>query len=313
MSMNLSSIIPGDISSECSVFRADNKGNFPAVCMDTNTLSKVKESLNITNNKSTPGEILEVAKKETSCDTEVCVLEALESKIGKQKVSQELFKNFKHEGPTNDKLLSNYNIDDLLRQFAMHDPSFVPLNFNMLNYASYSFVNGEVLDRPDTLATISVEDWHVKGGKKKLGCVINTDVYQGQGKHWMALFVDTTTVPCTVEFFNSSGNSPLPEYVRWLEKTKIQLESCGKRARTCNISRIQHQDSKTECGVYSVFYIYARLKGIPFEVFERQKIDDKWMFHFRQLIFYDDKNIFATKDKIFNWEEYQKKVSIKWE
>lgn len=303
--LDLEVLIPSTISSECSLNRYDNKGEPMPVCMSGESLALIAGDLKVTASK--PIEILNQLKQETNCDTEKCVIKDAGHKLGQQKVSQELLVNFKHEGPTDDKLLSNYNIDGILKQYSTWFPNFIPLNFNMRNYADYRFRDGYVEESPDTLATVGVSDWIKQ--KTKLGCVINTDVYQGEGKHWMALFVDTTTTPCTVEFFNSSGNAPLSEYIRWLEKTKLQLEDLGKPSKICVVSRIQHQNSRSECGVYSLFYIYARLKGVPWTAFQDVKIEDKWMFHFRQLLFTGDKE-FTGK---FNWNLYQKKVNIKWE
>lgn len=304
--LDLNILIPATISSECSLVKYDGKQYAP-VCMSDSALKQIVDDLKV--KQTTPAEQLAELKKTTNCETEECVLKEAGHKLGAQRVKQELFTNFKHDGPTDDKLLSNYNIDGVMEQYAAWFPEFLPLNFNMVNYADYCFKDGYVENKPDTLATVSVSMWI--GKKKKLGCVINTDVYQGEGKHWMALFVDTTSTPCTVEFFNSSGNAPALQYQRWLEKTKIQLEQEGKKAKTCVVSRLQHQDSRTECGVYSLFYIYARLRGIPLENFVDKKIDDEHMFRFRQLIFKGKKIL--GDDETFSWSKYQEKVSIKWE
>lgn len=306
--MDVASLIPEHIDSECSLIKYKD-GKPCAVCSSNATIKLLTADLNI--KAEDPVDALNILKTQTNCDTERCVLDALKHKH-KQQISAELFTNFKHPGPTDDKLLSNYNIDDILKQYSLWFNDFTYLNFNMRNYADYSFRDGYIENNPDTLATVKVSDWYP--AKKKLGCVINTDTYQGPGKHWMALFVDTTVTPCSVEFFNSSGNAPLLEYQRWLEKTKLQLEDLKLPAKTYAVSKIQHQDSRSECGVYSLLYIYARLKGIPVEVFQNKKIDDALCFHFRQLIF-TGKAIFdhsKTGGK-FDWNAYQKVVPIKWE
>jgi hypothetical protein len=177
----------------------------------------------------------------------------------------------------------------------------------MLDYKTYSFRNGRVLNHPDTLATVHMGDL-VGRGITHAGCVINSDKYHGDGKHWMALFVDIPGE--TVEFFNSSGNDPQVAWVDWMVKTAEELRQCGKKAKLIKVSSIRHQNSKTECGVYSLFYIWSRLNGIPCDVFLKHKINDDHIFHFRQLLFADPK----VQLKNWDWAEYQKIVGgLKWE
>jgi hypothetical protein len=298
----LSKLIPNDIS-DCAV------GVEGPVCTDIHTVSKIGKSLGV---KSTdPKVIIDAAKEKLGCTDEKCVVHKSESVLGKQLANSIIELRFKPSGPTDNALLSNVNIDAIMKQWASLYEGFFPYNFNMRNYASFSFRDGHVLNTPDTLATIQFKDlYNGELGKKftRVGCVINTDVYQGPGKHWMALYADSKSR--TVEFFNSSGNSPSPEYVRWLEKTKIQMESLGIQASIKNNSAVRHQNSKSECGVYSLFYIYARLNGVPADFFSGGKIPDKWMFHFRQHLFEDPSR--PTLEK-FDWDEYQKKTNIVWE
>lgn len=302
MDASLNKLIPDDIS-DCAI------GIEGPVCTDATSLSKISKSLGI---KSTdPEDIIKAAKEKLDCTSEKCVVHKSESALGKQLVSSIIELRFKPQGPTDNALLSNVNIDAIMKQWSHIYEDFFPYNFNMRNYASFSFRDGRVLNEPDTLATIQFKDLYIgELGKKftRVGCVINTDVYQGPGKHWMALYADAKTK--TVEFFNSSGNSPSPEYVRWLEKTKIQMESLGMNTSIKNVSTMRHQNSKSECGVYSLFYIYARLNGVPADFFMGGKIPDKWMFHFRQHLFEDPSRAPVEK---FDWEDYQKKTKIVWE
>lgn len=220
---------------------------------------------------------LEEAKKMTSCTTEKCVVA---TSTNKQKVNDSLLIDFKVKGPTSVKLLSNFNIDQVIAQWAQVH-SLYHYNFNMRDYHKYSFVDGSVVEKPDTLATVSVADW---GDRKCAACVINSDSYMGQGIHWMALFVDRRSEPFTVEFFNSSGQPPKPEWTSWLAKTQLQL---GSQKTQVVISKLHHQKSKSECGVYSLYYIWCRLQGVPAEKFNTVYIEDEEMFKFRQFLFDD--------------------------
>ncbi len=297
----LGGTIPSTIS-ECSI------------CIDVeqptcvgDVVFDIKQALKIADDD--PKAIMETAKEQLNCDTEKCVITKLASKLGKQKVDALIRNNFKVPGPRDNKLLSNVHIDDTLQQWSTYHKGFYAYNFNMLNYVKYSFRNGEVVESPDTLATVHMQQLY--GKFNCAGCVINSDRYQGDGKHWMALFVDMRTTPMSVEFFNSSGNAPGPEWINWLIKTKGELESLGsKPVEIIKASNIRHQQSKTECGVYSLFYIYARLNGIPISVFKKIPIPDQLMFKFRQHLFIDPS---LPTMKSFDWSRYIKLVKVQWE
>lgn len=268
----------------------------------------------------TAGEIREavsaVAKK-LGCDTNACILEALEPELGKQLVSDELryISSRQVDGPTDVQLLSNVHIDGVMKVYAGLFPDFYPYNFNMANYASYSFRDGYIENTPDSLATVQFRDLYADGFKC-CGCIINTDKYQGPGQHWMALFADTRGPTWTIEFFNSSGNVPAPEWVNWMVKTKMQAEDIAEKMKPRPIvelvkcSQIRHQQSRTECGLYSLFYIYARLCGVPVEYFMKSPIPDQLMFEFRQHLFNSKRGLVKG---VFDWKKYTNEVKVKWE
>lgn len=250
------------------------------------------------------------AAKDSGCKTERCRVEYL----GRKK---DVETYFKIAGPNNVQLLSNNNIDETLQQWAKKFPDFYPCNFNMRNYASYSFRDGRVLSTPDTLATLKMDELFA-AGTRTFGCVINSGLYQSNGVHWMALFVDMRSKGiATIEFFNSSGNAPAPEWINWMVKTKNALDGhdghdgIGLTATIERVSNRPHQRSKTECGVYSLFYIWARLNGVSLEVFRRGRIPDEKMFEFRQHLFYDKSAPYTAP--VFDADLYMKLVKTTWE
>ena len=169
--------------------------------------------------------------------------------------------------------------------------------------------------REDTLATVDCEELY-KLGFKTMACVINSDTYSGRGKHWMALFGDMRGSTWTVEFFNSSGNPPQKEFYNWLVKAHGQLSNINKSVEIVKATSLCHQQSKTECGVYSLYYIWARLNGIPHTFFKFNEIPDIIMFEFRQHLFFDtrsNKMPELSKSKKFNIKEYVKDVQTTWE
>lgn len=304
--MVVSRLIPDTIS-ECAAYLGT-----AASCISPSTIGALAAALK--DETGSTATIVERAKEHFDCDTERCVLERAADLLGEKITSGELKHRFKVKGPTSSNLLSNVNIDAVLQQLASAHTDFYAYNFNMRNYAQYSYVNGRVINKPDSLATVPFADIHPN--YKRAACVINTDVYQGEGKHWMALFVDTTGRDWTVEFFNSSGGPPSPEWVNWLEKTRAGLEviRAGPDDKTgvkiVRVSNTKHQRSRTECGVYSLFYVWARLSGVPIDYFSTTRIADELMFEFRQHLFMDPSRPQLNQ---FCWDDYKKTTRISWE
>lgn len=256
---------------------------------------------------------IEEAKRALTCDSEVCLLEKLKPQLGAQLVDTEI-RNGTLSGPTDNSLLSNVHIDGVMSWFARRFPDFFPYNFNMRNYIDYSYVNRRVIPRPDTLATIrllSLLNGTHNGMKyRTAGCVINDDVYQGPGTHWMALFMDARGPTVVLEFFNSSAGAPHAAWCNWMRKNKAELESSGRKVECVRVDEIRHQHSITECGVYSLFYIYSRLNGVPAKYFRENPVPDQIMFEFRQHLFGGEKGVVDGK---FEWAEYKKAVNVAWE
>ena len=84
----------------------------------------------------------------------------------------------------------------------------------------------------------------------------------------------------------------------------------NKQPRILGVYHIRHQQSMTECGLYSLFYIYARLHGVTPEYFMKTPIPDQLMFEFRQNIFSGERGIIDGK---FDWDDYKNRVSVKLE
>ena len=257
------------------------------------------------------------AKSALGCMTEECVLRKLEPKLGAQLVSAEIRNNFKHKGPTDNSLLSNVHIDNVMQWMGRRWPDFYPYNFNMANYIDYSYVNGRVIDSPDTLATIPVlkllNGAHNGNKYRTAGCIINGDKYQGPGTHWMALFVDARGLDgtdVTLEFFNSSAGAPAACWTNWLVKNKAELEAAGRTVKIARVDEIRHQHSMTECGVYSLFYVYSRLMGVEPSYFRANPVPDQIMFEFRQHMFKGERGVVDGK---FDWAKYTSEVKVKWE
>jgi Ulp1 protease family, C-terminal catalytic domain len=301
-------VVPNKVT-ECSLANARGE-----ICIRDKALEEISKVHGI--GLTDPAQILVEAKKKTGCVTQKCVLEKTlqVSRNSAPETAKSFHVDVKRHGPTDSHFLSNSHVDNILQQWQALVEGFFAYNFNMLNYAKYSWRNNAVNNNPDTLATVNLTDLVGSKGFTTAGCIINSDVYQGPGKHWMSLVVDARGPKrWTVEFFNSSGNSPAPEWVNWLVKSRGQLEEISKGipVEIVNVIGLRQQYSKSECGVYSLFYIWGRLRGVPPEVFLKTHIPDRYMFEFRQHLYADRADRLPEAE--FNWDDYQKKTRIEWE
>jgi len=246
------------------------------------------------------------------CDSESCVIThpSLRSFIvdqnimSRRDIKQELDLRYKAAGPRdNVNLLSNVHLDETLRRWARVFPEFFPCPFAMIDFDR----NGDYLGRVDlpkilrgeVSANLGPGIGHVRRKFTCFGCIVNTDVSSGPGKHWVELFVDARPPPgepWTVEYFNSAGNPPPKAIVKWMERTRddlaryrATLPGCEDKKKcpveSISVTSVDHQDSQTECGVYTLYYIRRRLEGTSYKFFFEEFVPDAAMTAFRAHIF----------------------------
>ena len=96
--------------------------------------------------------------------------------------------------------------------------------------------------------------------------VVNLDEYHDIGTHWLALYVQSTSVYDTyvnnkiVTYFDSFGVEHIPkEIMKFIARTSFGLGSRRKKIIT-NIYRIQASDS-IMCGYFCIGFINFRFNG----------------------------------------------------
>jgi len=220
--------------------------------------------------------ILDQYKEKLDCKEDSCVVYKL-FKNDKEKLDVIYTTYFKPQGPRNSvDLLSNIHIDEVLSRWVPNHPGFRHIKYHMIDFntmdtelSKYNIVHSSTVD-------------------KYMGVVLNTDVSSGRGKHWFCLFCDFTlqhAETITIEYFNSSGNTMYPEIFAYCFVLKKKLQDANKKAEIITVSQVQHQKSKTECGVYCLYYIYSRLQGISHSAFKHTPIRDEKMMEFRKVLF----------------------------
>lgn len=319
-------ILPEKVT-KCSLI---SKGVIDGVCSSDKTIKAIGGILgeHIIETKygidsNTRKHVIDKAMHETKCTDEKCVLKSNLAKkaVGNDTALGEIQVNMKIDGPTDTSLLNNFNIDNTLSQWQNQYRDFFAYNFNMRDFEQ----------KGDTLATINLAELYKKG-YRTAACVINSDYYKGSGKHWMALFADMRNPgKFSVEFFNSSGNPPYAEFAAWLQKSKEQLNDVYSELGTSGDVEIilccdlPHQKTKTECGLYSLYYIWARLSGVPASFFKKYIISDVLMIALRQHLFDGTANKSGVTGKggkgplginsndEFDIKKYEEKSKIPWE
>ena len=239
-------------------------------------MKKILKTLGVSHSND-PKTILLKTKEKLNCDSESCVINKDEFKNIHGNIKDLKERDFKPSGPwENDDWLSNFNIDEVLEQWAKTYPNFLHIPFQMRDFA----------EKRTEMHTIDLNSEYQKG-MKSFGVVINTDYSTGSGIHWFAIFGDFSNKNnVTIEYFNSSGSLPLAEIQDWLYKTKLELEAHGMKVKIIIVTRIEHQKSNSECGVFSLWYIYSRLNKVPYSYFDKQgAITDDMMYQFRNHLY----------------------------
>ena len=277
------------------------------VCSRNDMVEKMRQFVSKETGKpcsGSPAEIVQKISKVLGCNTESCVLSdnKFVQYVGSEKVESEKEERFRPPGPRDSTaLLNNFNIDGVLHQYTKAYPDFHHIGFRMIDFAdtepgefSKKLGDGKPIEiaKSELLTFLNPKTHLLNNGKKCAGVVLNTDFHTGPGKHWFALFLDFRNPKnINLEYFNSSGNMPPEEIHEYLVKLKRKIFTEFPQSQ-CNIqtvSTIQIQDSKTECGVYSLYYIIKRVEGVSLEKFRNvihtKGIPDEKMVEYRKNLF----------------------------
>lgn len=246
-------------------------------CLEDKVINELTTfATNIKSIKGNPTTVIKKLKKEYNCTNESCLLTQTEivNKLGNDVVEKQLRERFKPEGPYNsNEWFSNFNIDDVLSQIETkyRYKKFLHISFQMRDFEK----SGGELSKIDLVQKY-------KEGIRCFGVVFNTDYSHGNGLHWFAIFGDLNKEPFTIEYFNSSGEEPLPEISKWMKDTKNKFKLAGKDANDIVVTKIVNQRDNHSCGSYSLYYIISRLDGVDSTYFTNNKIGDELMHEFRK-------------------------------
>ena len=271
-------------SNECSL-DIDDK-----ICFSDNVIQAYSNKLEkdgflIDKDNSDKEAVVDKMLEITGCNTQICILESNKTKpILPEYLVDKEYDRFKVEGPANTtEWLSDSNIEKILIQLARKYKHFYYFPYQMIDFALF-----------DTKFAKANYPKLISAGYTQFGVVINTDRWSREnstGLHWFVIVIDAKTdkKTITIEYFNSSGNPPQKEILIWFTKTKIHIENVMKdrKVEFTQITNRQIQFDDHSCGVYCLFYIYSRLKGILHSKFANKSnnVNDNIVLRFRKFLF----------------------------
>ena len=186
-------------------------------------------------------------------------------------------------GKTHEVWLSNFDIDNVMRQYEIVYPNFKFIGCFPCDWAKY--MNNYALDAETIIKLLN-------SGFNQLAVIFNTGTLSSGGQHWVCVFMDLKD-NMSIEYFDSVGNKCQKNIRAWLDKTQDLINNTCKRDKKyyCEkkISRQtyngNHQKRGGECGVYCLYFIVRRLYGDTYKEIDTVKIPDETMSLLRIVFF----------------------------
>jgi hypothetical protein len=262
--------------SECSFHRINECG----VCSDGELIKYYKQLLGSDKQfDETPQSLIQVVKDKLGVryESEIFMHTSVVNNLGRKVCRKILKKYFKAQGPRHSTaLLNNNNIDETLESWSV--------NADKLFSRKFKHIEFQMIDFYDTYGALNSLDLNnlANEGYDSVACVLNTDVSSGEGKHWFCIFCDIKNKDkdkYLIELFNSSGNPPVQQITDWIKRLNSKHPCIIRKALSRRL-----QESRTECGVWCLAYIYWRLRGCDNTKFEKYMTDGK-MIELRNFLF----------------------------
>ena len=121
-----------------------------------------------------------------------------------------------------------------------------------------------------------------KKNKSKIGIIYNLDVSTGPGTHWTAVYIDMNTNE--INYYDSYGEEPIPYIKQFLINMYRKMEKINSNPIIIYNDK-RHQYGFSECGVYSMYFLFNRLTGKNMYDISKQTITDKKMNDMRKKLF----------------------------
>jgi len=243
---------------------APGNNDKPYTCYTNEALIKMRDHWNNRHadakiNSDEPKEIWEKLKANMQdvCNNEVCWLR---QKFVENNMNNIVPYTFAPTAPKSwiknpNEWLSSVDINKVMKQYEQKYK-----NFDFIGPSSIDFdkiiENNECVW--DELCHFSLKT-HLGKGKKKIGIIFNTDTHDKSGSHWISLFINIQTNNNYIFFFDSNGTK-MPKEIKVLcDKVQKQAEELGISDLKVYENKKEHQQTNTECGMYSLYLIIELL------------------------------------------------------
>jgi len=181
-----------------------------------------------------------------------------------------------------DQWLDNYNIMGVMKQYEEAIPWFKFLGVFPIDFSAPDPYQHEGPPHClyKELCTLDLKKEYSKG-IRGIGMIFNLDPHFKSGSHWVALYIDLQSIKKPfVGYFDSYGYKTPALIARLMRSFKLQIKTCqlGFNAR-----RFQYGDS--ECGMFSLYFLICMIRGISFQDFCKDSVNDKFMLDLRNILF----------------------------
>lgn len=186
--------------------------------------------------------------------------------------------------------LNSNDIEKVMKQYEHTYPCFRFIGPTPIDFDTHIYDNKCVWDDLCKFDLLS----YIKDGINKIGIIFNTDPHDKSGAHWISLFIDLNKK--FIFFFDSNGTD-IPKQVKHFCNRVISQGLQIKTDKYPNGIKLKydlnapfvHQESNTECGMYSLYLIVTLLKDIHnYTFFKTNKITDELMEKLRDKYFNTD-------------------------
>ena len=267
------------------------KGNTASTntCYTNIHLLKIRNAYNKKNPTKTiksnlPNNIIKKLRSNLQCGQEDCWLNQLseqERKIIDNKVFAPDHPSSWKKNPT--EWLSNYDILNVLKQYENTFKDFKFIGPTPIDFASME--NGDCI-WPE-LCNIQLNHF-ISKKINKIGIIFNLDKHDESGSHWVSMFINIKEG--IVFYFDSAANETPPEINNLIQIILKQATTISIPMKYLTNYPKQHQQSNTECGMYSLYFIITMIDKTKsmekkIDIFQKQTVTDKRMKSFRKKYF----------------------------
>jgi hypothetical protein len=284
-------------SKKCSPYAEKVKINSKS-CLSRSVILKLRNSYNNNNKnkikqRNTQKIWEELKKNKPQCESEMCWINEIKNQTVKKNILDVFYapKQPKEWKKNPDEWLSNFDILDVLKQYEFNNE-----NFKFIGPTPINFMSPDIKDKKTCvwkeLCKFNLQEY-ITNKVNKIGVIFNLAKQGDPGTHWVSLFIDLKRN--FILFFDSNGDPP-PKEVKQLINT---INSQGKK-NNINfknvINNLEHQQSNSECGMYSLYFIVTLVTekidnvhidntDLLISHFTKKRIPDQFVFKHRSIYF----------------------------